>query len=160
MSRITFFHLSILGFLAACFFLQGTEARSCPQDWINFERYCYSLKKIARNWNDAEADCQTYGEKSHLASILSEEENKRVAAVIAGGNDPGYRIWIGLFRKKKGGKNVQLRWSDTANFDYAAWGEGQPDKSGYCVEIFGEDYDMWNDTDCDDENYYLCKIPL
>ncbi|XP_033018413.1 LOW QUALITY PROTEIN: snaclec 1-like [Lacerta agilis] len=113
--------------------LAGTEADSCPPDWINFQSHCYSLKKIARNWNAAEADCQTHGSESHLASIRSEKENA-FGSFIAGENDPGFPVWIGLFSFKGGGRSY-VRWTDNTNVDYTAWADGDPGKRGYCVEI-------------------------
>ncbi|XP_077791750.1 regenerating islet-derived protein 4-like [Podarcis muralis] len=163
MGRTTFFHLSISGFLIACSFLQGTEAISCPQDWINFQRHCYSYRQIARNWNDAEMDCQTFGQKSHLASILSKEEHKLLASAIKGAYEIKGPIWIGLFRKKEAGKNIQWRWTDSAVVSYVHWGSGQPSNSKndkHCVEMNGADLMDWNDTQCDTENYYICKFQL
>nr|XP_034982679.1 C-type lectin PAL-like [Zootoca vivipara] len=163
MGRITFFHLSIWGFLVSCFVLQGTEAYSCPPDWINIQRHCYSLKKVPRKWNDAETDCQTYGTKSPLASILSEGEHRRLAAAITAGNDLSVNIWIGLFRMKKGGKIKHWRWTDNAVVGYMPWGPGQPSNcrnEQYCVELYGVDFMDLNDNNCDTENFYICKMPL
>uniref|UniRef100_UPI00109F6A6B C-type lectin BpLec-like n=1 Tax=Podarcis muralis TaxID=64176 RepID=UPI00109F6A6B len=142
MGRTTFFHLSIWGFLIACSFLQGTEALSCPQDWINFQWNCYSYRQTARSWNDAEADCQMFGQKSHLASILSEEEHRRIASAITGAYEIKGPVWIGLFRKKKARKNIQWEWTDNAVFGYMNWGPGQPSNSKndeHCVEMYGEE---------------------
>ncbi|XP_053260666.1 C-type lectin BpLec-like [Podarcis raffonei] len=163
MGHVTFFHLSISGFLIACSFLQGAEAYSCPQDWINFQRHCYSYRQTARNWYDAEADCQTYGEKSHLASILSEEEHRRLASAITGAYEIKGPIWIGLFRKKRGGKVKHWKWTDNAVFSYMHWGSGQPSNcknNQHCVEMLGADLMDWNDNHCDTENYYICKLLL
>uniref|UniRef100_A0A670JBM4 Uncharacterized protein n=1 Tax=Podarcis muralis TaxID=64176 RepID=A0A670JBM4_PODMU len=50
------------------------------------------------------ADCQMFGQKSHLASILSEEEHRRIASAITGAYEIKGPVWIGLFRKKKARK--------------------------------------------------------
>ncbi|CAI5786628.1 Hypothetical predicted protein [Podarcis lilfordi] len=163
MGRITFFHLSIWGFLIACSFPQGTEASGCPQNWFRFQGHCYLLRKVKRNWNDAEADCQRFGTDSHLASILNWEEHRYIASAIRQGKDPGFHIWIGLFRVKRGGRITVWKWTDSAVVGYMPWGPGQPSYSHrqeFCIELYGAEYMFWDDNSCEAENYYICKIPV
>ncbi|XP_070803946.1 C-type lectin lectoxin-Thr1-like [Pituophis catenifer annectens] len=155
------FCVSFLGFLVASFFIQGLEASTCPKHWYMFEDFCYALFKEKLTWNEAEADCNTYGKNGHLASILSEREMAFLSSALRTNFEKTYRIWIGLY-KIRGGK-TRFRWSDHAKTQEIFWAHGQPSnckKKQNCVELYTNDYKSWNDQFCEIEQPYLCKTPL
>ena len=73
---------------------QKKVAPICQQDWLRpggwkpFNGHCYLLVKNAKNWNNAEKDCNSKG--GHLASIHSAAENNFVSSLA-----PSNNLWIG-----------------------------------------------------------------
>uniref|UniRef100_A0A670JEX7 C-type lectin domain-containing protein n=1 Tax=Podarcis muralis TaxID=64176 RepID=A0A670JEX7_PODMU len=109
MNKLLFLLLLLL--LLLLLFNKCTEAISCPQDWINFQRHCYSLKKFARNWYDAEVACQAFGENGHLASIHDEDDMKALSQHLSQNLKTEQHIWIGLYDPNTGSEHVSLaRW--------------------------------------------------
>ncbi|XP_063164853.1 C-type mannose receptor 2-like [Candoia aspera] len=141
MGFISSFHLPLLGFLAASFFIQGLEAQDCPKNWFKFERHCYGFYKTQLSWNDAETDCHSYGKDGHLASILSEQEMKSISSALLTNHEVLYKVWVGMYAQK-GGKSKRMRWTDNSVVDYIPWAPRQPSNcygKQHCVELFAQE---------------------
>ncbi|TKC44044.1 hypothetical protein EI555_015930, partial [Monodon monoceros] len=67
-----------------------------------------------KNWSDAELECQSYGNGTHLASILNLKEANTIATYI-GGCQRNKPVWICLHDLQKG---QQWTWLDGATYIY------------------------------------------
>ncbi|XP_070803943.1 C-type lectin lectoxin-Thr1-like [Pituophis catenifer annectens] len=155
------FRVPFLGFLVASFFIQGLEAVSCPLNWFLYEQHCYGFFENKLSWNDAETECSSHGKHAHLASILSEREMNSIASAILTNYGEAYRTWIGMY-KVRGGK-IRMRWVDASVADYMPWAQNQPSncqERQNCVELYSNDYKVWNDQFCEMKLAYLCKMAV
>ncbi|XP_038062167.1 C-type mannose receptor 2-like [Patiria miniata] len=79
---------------------QVPRKMQCEPPWLAFKGSCYLLVTETKNYTDAEKHCQSYskqGRPSHLASILSQEENDFVGQYVLSvlPDYPGINTWIG-----------------------------------------------------------------
>lgn len=93
------------------------SCQACPAGmYAPSKSFSYELKALT--WADAEAACVRGG--GHLASIESEEENRRVLNLVTAFHD----YWIGYHFYESAGA---WGWSDgTPGGGYSAWGEANP----------------------------------
>eukprot|EP01083_Nonionella_stella_P290288 987783_1 len=119
----------------------------------------------SQTWEDAEALCLSEY-NTHLASIHSEEGNKKIEYICKNGNNGiGNLCWIGL--KNVGNVNTDgiFEWSDGTNVDYSNWAVSnrnipQPDFNGDCVLMTMNHDGAWNDRRCSLPVYkYICNAP-
>uniref|UniRef100_A0A8C5JUT6 Regenerating islet-derived family, member 4 n=1 Tax=Jaculus jaculus TaxID=51337 RepID=A0A8C5JUT6_JACJA len=80
---------------------------SCPSGWFHHKSHCYGYFRKLRSWSDAELECQSYGEGSHLASVLSQKEVSVISEYISG-YQRSQPVWIGLHDPHK-----FLTWNET-----------------------------------------------
>ena len=106
----------------------------------------------AKNWRDAEAECQKEG--GRLPVVTSEQENLAVKSV-ADGKDS----WLGG-RKELG----QWTWSNQVAWGYTSWAHdgGPPEfpdkvKEGECVNSHGV---AWYNDPCTKEHTFICQRVL
>ncbi|XP_055685615.1 uncharacterized protein LOC129791455 isoform X2 [Lutzomyia longipalpis] len=158
----------------------------CAFGWIAYQQFCISvIEGKPLSWAAAESECNHLG--GHLVSIKSEQEQKIIDKLII--NSPSYSdhlaYWIGASDKNFEG---DFHWSDAFPFSYTNWFPGwskykeynrQPNDDGLssqdCVEIRrlfrlppGNQPNqaplvnsfMWNDRDCEAENYFVCERPM
>eukprot|EP01084_Bolivina_argentea_P147636 258273_1 len=124
------------------------------------------LDGTSETWEDAEALCLSKY-NTHLASIHSEEDNKKIEYICKHGNDGiGNFCWIGLKNIGEVRTNGEFEWSDGSNFDYSNWVVGTEDKefpnfSGDCVLMtMKHEGAPWNDRKCDfGVEKYICNAP-
>ena len=109
---------------------EGTYHIQTSSNW-------YSIHKVAKQQNEARADCQSRG--GDLASILSEKEN----ALLDGQFDDSIHehFWIGLTTSKTG---VASTWLDGQKVDYSQYSAIDPDG---CV--ISKSTVTWTDHGCD-----------
>ncbi|XP_026581859.1 regenerating islet-derived protein 4-like, partial [Pseudonaja textilis] len=81
----------------------GLEAVSCPNRWFLFEQNCYGFFETKLSWNDAETECTSFGNKAHLASILTKREMDTISSSLLTNYAESFRVWIGMY-KIRGGK--------------------------------------------------------
>ena len=68
------------------------------------------------------------------------------------------QVWIGLNDRSSEGT---FRWSTGGYMSYSNWGSGQPDNDGSwfddenCVEL--NTSGRWNDLECSESHYFVCK---
>ena len=108
----------------------------------------YKLYEEEKTWSDAEEHCQ--GERGHLASVLTQEEQEEVK-VAAGGND----IWIGGSDQHQEGS---WRWTDGSQWNFTNWGDGAGNvgNSWNCVQLF-TDASSWFEYNCEHTIPFLCQ---
>ena len=103
-------------------------------------------------WSDAQSRCEQEG--SHLASVLSPEENQFLVdldtsegSVWLGGNDIATEgTWV---------------WTDGLAWNYQNWYPSNPSNHGsneHCAHIyFTKDDGLWNDIHCSHLSAFICK---
>ena len=99
--------------------------------------------KVPLSWDDAEKFCVARG--GHLASILSEREQKAVAALT----DP-MAVWLGARETQEG----TWTWRDGTQVDYQRWRNVYEDKLS-CTAIVGWE---WYQSNCYGAYYPLCAF--
>ncbi|XP_071802727.1 alpha-N-acetylgalactosamine-specific lectin-like [Asterias amurensis] len=152
---------SILVALLQSHFLIVSPCMSCISPWTSFGNHCYLLVTDAKTFDGAELYCQSLsrlGRPSHLASIMSQEENDFLVELATPMNGGAFRYtWLGYGRDLSTGSFVWIDGSPAGN--YTNWAPGEPNNSGEedCVEMF--DTSMWNDKSCTETRRFICKIP-
>ncbi|KAJ7313009.1 hypothetical protein JRQ81_004270 [Phrynocephalus forsythii] len=135
MALFTNFALCLLGIVFSNPFL-GVEADTCPRDWLQNQGNCYAFFNEPLTWEEAEAECQSYGRGTHLASILTKAEALLVARYISSYQPRPSTVWIGLHDVRQNGR---WRWADESAYNYKAWLPGEPnntDGDEYCAELW------------------------
>ncbi|XP_074840348.1 dromaiocalcin-1-like [Carettochelys insculpta] len=135
---------------------QGPRAKPCQKGWMHLLDGCYRYFCTERTWEDAENECKSKGEGTHLVSIHSAEENSMLACYVKQKKIDKH-VWIGL---SDTAQNNQWKWADASPNNYTAWDQGQPDspeKKEHCVALKYSDYEKWHDFPCGDKFPFLCK---
>uniref|UniRef100_A0A5F9CSF8 Regenerating family member 4 n=1 Tax=Oryctolagus cuniculus TaxID=9986 RepID=A0A5F9CSF8_RABIT len=104
---------------------------SCASGWFYNRASCYGYFRKLRSWSDAELECQSYGNGTHLVSILNAKEASVIAKYIRGfqRNQP---VWIGLRDLQK---NQEWQWIDGTTYVNGSWA-GQPQGGNkHCAEV-------------------------
>ncbi|XP_048207844.1 regenerating islet-derived protein 4 [Perognathus longimembris pacificus] len=127
---------------------------SCASGWFYFKSSCYGYFRKLRNWSDAELECQSYGNTSHLASVLSVQE-ARVAAKYIAGYQRTQPVWIGLHNPHE---KQQWQWTDGATYAYSAWTNRTASGGQQCAETGPRgNFLTWNPNLCSKRHHFLCK---
>ncbi|XP_057571303.1 regenerating islet-derived protein 4 [Hippopotamus amphibius kiboko] len=127
---------------------------SCAAGWFYHRSYCYGYFRKLRNWTDAELECQSYGNGTHLTSILNSKEANTIAKYI-GGYQKNKPVWIGLHDPQK---RHQWQWSDGSVYIYRTMSGRSVGKNKYCAEMNAKDaFLTWNSEDCNKRQHFLCK---
>jgi hypothetical protein len=66
---------------------------TCPAGWVEFESYCYQVRRNGTHWIGAENDCTTAG--GHLASIHSQAEYDFIHDLEPGTGGYAHLFWLG-----------------------------------------------------------------
>ncbi|XP_057259737.1 C-type lectin Cal-like [Pezoporus wallicus] len=141
--------------------VQGGVAASCPQNWRLFRGYCYGFFQEKLTWDEAEAECERYGPKGHLASIHSQGTSRVLAAYLESQSHATDHIWIGLHDEEH---SRQWKWTDDSVYDFKKWDVGQPnnmwDKEDCVVLYHLSGFKLWHDYPCDRKFSFLCQNQL
>ncbi|KAJ6651877.1 hypothetical protein lerEdw1_015982 [Lerista edwardsae] len=160
MALLTSSAFCLLGILICGSFL-GAEAATCARGWLRHHGNCYAYFDEQLTWHDAEIECQSYGPRVHLASVLTMAETLLVAKHISTYQKVLSNVWIGLQDVDQTGK---WRWADASTYNYRAWNKNEPNNYGgveHCVELrYSTDFKKWNDISCQYRNAYICKHEL
>uniref|UniRef100_A0A3Q0RAM9 C-type lectin domain-containing protein n=1 Tax=Amphilophus citrinellus TaxID=61819 RepID=A0A3Q0RAM9_AMPCI len=116
------------------------------QGWVYFGGSFYYISPFKKSWSDSREDCLQRG--ADLVIISSREEQNFIRQFR------GY-IWIGLTDTEEEGT---WKWVDGTVF----WETGEPNTFGGTDEDCGEikpreEENNWNDTHCENENYWICE---
>ena len=151
----------LVALLQSHFLIVSPACLSCRSPWTSFGNHCYLLVTDTKTFNEAEQYCQSLsrlGRPSHLASIMSQEENDFLVdlATTMDGAVSRY-TWLGYRRDLSTGSFVWIDGSPAGS--YTNWAPGEPNNSGKedCVEMY--DTSMWNDKNCIQLRRFICKRP-
>ncbi|XP_010641847.1 regenerating islet-derived protein 4 [Fukomys damarensis] len=126
---------------------------SCAAGWFYFKSSCYGYFRKLRNWGDAEFECQSYGNGTHLASVLSQKEASVISKYI-NGYQRCQPVWIGLHNSK----DQQWQWLDGATYLYRSWSGRSSGENEHCGEMsYEKNFLAWNKNDCNKSQHFLCK---
>ncbi|XP_062839497.1 regenerating islet-derived protein 4-like [Anolis carolinensis] len=140
------------------FFLQGTEAASCPKDWKIYQDVCYGVIQTYETWSEAEVDCQSRGLGGHLASILRESEAAMISGMLRHSYPNVKELWVGLQDPRQTGR---WQWSDSNPFNFKAWSQCSVGIKGHCAYISRRTgFKEFEKSSCHMSRAYLCKSTM
>ncbi|XP_060635660.2 snaclec GPIB-binding protein subunit beta-like [Anolis sagrei] len=129
----------------------------CPLKWVRHGSSCYRFVDCPKTHREAEEECQSYGENSHLVSIHADTEEVFLMESIVpeGQND---NIWIG-------GSNINncqdFHWSDNSPMNYYSWGAASPsncDGTKACIQMSKDTrFKTWVAEPCDTAKNFICE---
>ncbi|KAM6092880.1 dromaiocalcin-1-like [Theristicus caerulescens] len=162
MGPAAFLGLCLLGCLALHPSLRGVRANKCPQGWLDFGGHCYGYFGQELTWRKAEARCRATGAGGHLASLLTPEEHRALAAFIAQHQrrqeeeeEEEENVWIGLCRRSRA-----WTWADGSPVGYSAWERGEPPAGQRCAALEeSSGFLSWEDDACSERKPFVCKHP-
>ncbi|KAL4224239.1 C-type lectin domain 10 member [Mactra antiquata] len=146
---------SIAVFTSLC--VAGILGATCPDGFEGHQGSCYFFSHGKATWMDAYESCtDLFGAK--LAEVTSDAENAYISqrTVTLGGSN----YWIGLTDPFVEGSffwmsNTQPLTGPT----YWAPDEPDVDPTDNCVRYSHSHHNLWSDTSCTDEAYYICEMP-
>ncbi|XP_058516894.1 regenerating islet-derived protein 4 [Ochotona princeps] len=144
--------LLLLSWVASTEVLGGIS--NCAAGWFYHGSSCYGYFRKSRSWSDAELDCQSYGNGTHLASILNEKEFRIIAKYIRGyqRNQP---VWIGLRDLQK---KQYWQWIDGATYTNRLRSSPSVDGNKHCAQLSHTDnFLTWSSNECNLRQHFLCK---
>ncbi|OWF40661.1 collectin-12-like [Mizuhopecten yessoensis] len=141
--------------------LCAVAAASCPfndeEEWKEFQVSCYYFSEVKYDRDTARNFCLQQRNWSHLADILTPEENAWIHERLNGHNYPE-NYYIGATDLEVEGV---FRWDNTGDtFGYSNWEDGEPNQwrgdPENCVEMKTRSGE-WNDVPCDLPKRFICK---
>ena len=120
-----------------------------PQDAVEFNGHYYQLYNEPKNWDNAEAYCETQG--GHLVTITSKEEQSFITSLLDSASKNCY--WTGAIKSDK-----KWTWVTGEEFTYTNWAQNEPNAENGIenyIHIFGKKWTGgsgikyvgdWNDT--------------
>ncbi|XP_033632809.1 echinoidin-like [Asterias rubens] len=160
-SVITF---SILVALLQSHFLIVSPCMSCISPWTSFGNHCYLIVADKKTFNEAEQYCQSlsrHGRPSHLASIMSQEENDFLVLLIRSTfNQVDTKSWFGYHNDRFNASSTWQFIDGNLFMGYTNWRSDSPSGDGYCAELVQTaTTGFWNDLPCTENNKNsVCKI--
>ncbi|KAJ8026239.1 Contactin-associated protein 1 [Holothuria leucospilota] len=131
----------------------------CDSGWTHKGNGCYRAVEESRNWFDALDYCRNLRGDADLVSILDSTE-KISAFAMSRRTHTENAYWIGLHDLNSEGT---WEWSDGSAYSYTAWTTGEPNNSNNnenCAVLTWSSDGTWNDANCDNTYYFICKYPL
>lgn len=146
--------LLLLSWVAGPEVLSDILRPSCAPGWFYYRSHCYGYFRKLRNWSHAELECQSYGNGSHLASVLNQKEASVISKYITG-YQRNLPVWIGLHDPQK----KQLwQWTDGSTNLYRRWNPRTKSEARHCAEMNPKDkFLTWNKNGCANRQHFLCK---
>ncbi|XP_043921443.1 macrophage mannose receptor 1-like [Protopterus annectens] len=133
--------------------IETEDETRCPEGWVPFAGYCYSIKRDQKMWSEALVSCRK--EEADLASVHNIEEYSFIISRL--GYLPTDTLWIGLNDQEH---QMFFKWSDTTPVTFTKWKRGEPsywqNRVEDCVHIEGKD-GYWSDDTCENKYGYICK---
>ncbi|XP_043921441.1 macrophage mannose receptor 1-like [Protopterus annectens] len=131
----------------------STEHIKCPDHWVPYAGYCYTIKREEKMWKEALSACRK--EDADLTSIHNIEQHSFILSQL--GYLPTDILWIGLNDQKH---PMLFEWSDGTPVTFTKWKLGEPshlkNRHEDCVLIEGQDA-HWADHMCENRHGYICK---
>ncbi|KAM9786867.1 secretory phospholipase A2 receptor-like isoform 2-T2 [Syngnathus typhle] len=122
------------------------ETSYCDTGDFLYKGSCYHFEGVMRTWEGAETFCGIW--KGHLASVLSSDEGKFLAA-----HAPyvgGFQSWVGL-KKNEG----NFEWSDATPTGKIEWVPDRPAGRGDCASL--SQTGQLEDRPCTNARPFICK---
>ncbi|XP_069755541.1 polycystin-1-like protein 2 [Narcine bancroftii] len=135
------------------------DASPCLESQLVFQRSCYEIIRLSRDFQGAEKWCERGG--GHLAFILDQETQEFFQDQLE--VEKGW--WIGLAPWKQNLTQDEitsegtLAWLDGTNVMYDHWApEHQPSPSAACAYVLKSSSYHWMSTDnCSQELHFICE---
>nr|XP_046251054.1 phosphatidylinositol phosphatase PTPRQ isoform X3 [Scatophagus argus] len=86
----------------------GMGTARCPPDWLANGRSCYTVKRTALTWSDAQDSCRALVAGSHLADLKTLEDLLFISSQLLSHNNL-LLLWTGLSDQQEEGQPL---WSD------------------------------------------------
>ncbi|XP_059581458.1 struthiocalcin-2-like [Alligator mississippiensis] len=161
MGPVAYTSLCLLGCLMLGPSLARAQGAGCPAGWTPHNGNCYGYFPRRMAWRQAEGQCQSFGAKSHLASIHSPEEQRVIADLIARAHGYDDEVWIGLHIA---GRSDNWVWVDGSPTVHEAWHKYRRHysrKGENCAALEDDSgYMTWDKDSCYDRNAFVCKLTL
>ncbi|XP_059149107.1 macrophage mannose receptor 1-like [Physella acuta] len=129
---------------------------ACPdRNWQLNGAYCYYFeKRLPKTWPGANYACRMLG--AVLLTIHTDDEARYLTGLVTSSH---LDSWIGLNR----GEGHGFAWADSSPLEYLFWDMNEPSDPEAamhqdCVKMSRQN-GMWSDTNCFDNNAYICKMP-
>ncbi|XP_052067307.1 C-type mannose receptor 2-like [Mytilus californianus] len=125
----------------------------CPNDWMNFDDWCYKEFSERRTWFKARDYCRSIG--TDLVSIHNEKETNFLINSFT-----QTFLWTGLSNLENNGKYM---WSDGTSLDYTHWRPLEPNNlnnNENCVHLYHSNSRKWNDNNCFMSLRFICKLQI
>lgn len=137
--------------------IQVNESRDCnihcPEDWVNFNDFCYRVIPALTNWTEARKTCMNIN--SDLASIASQTEGAFIVANLTYKSVRRTRFWLGLKNDTS-----TFVWSDSSEVTYISTRVNSDFNSTppYCGSILSSIQGVWEMLSCSKTKAYaICK---
>lgn len=134
----------------------------------NVASVCFYVSSVKADWWAARRSCQAMTShqagggvcRGDLASVLNSAENQFIMTLMnhLGVNE---HAWLGYNDQWREG---HYEWSDGRQSGWTRFYTGEPNNGGSvvglsenCIEIMNMLFGYWNDRDCSDRKYYVCK---
>ncbi|XP_060100471.1 C-type lectin BpLec-like [Heteronotia binoei] len=137
---------------------------SCHPGAVYIRGYCYEFFSNSLSWDAAEDACQKLGPGSHLASISSSWEERRISTYIRSHSNANC-VWIGFYAVPHY-NTMEWKWSDQSRYIFGAplWDKRKPStsiSSLECVALCNVRYPSysarWYQQNCETPYPYVCK---
>ncbi|XP_022098537.1 alpha-N-acetylgalactosamine-specific lectin-like [Acanthaster planci] len=160
---MTFLSIAFAVFLVGFASVSGAGCKpncpKCPPLWTFYNGHCYRFSGAAKNFNEAEKDCQGYVQlgQGHLVSITSAGEEELMYMVLESAlGTVSKDIWTGMTDQAREGTFI---WTDGTEISYTNWATNQPSRSGSSTDcVCMRSGSGWNDVSCTTRMPYICKM--
>ncbi|XP_059210475.1 ladderlectin-like [Centropristis striata] len=122
------------------------RSTSCPGRWRLINGRCFLYVPGARNWAQAERNCQSMG--ANLASVHRADEYHGIQRMIRDVTHGYPQPWIGGYDAAV--ERFWL-WSDGTPFRFSYWCRGEPNNyraQQHCIHINYRGGKCWDDRSC------------
>lgn len=129
------------------------DATDCPCAITWFADHAYLFCESRERWRDARDACAGVGYA--LVTVGSSDENAWLHETSALLSDREW--WTGLNDRDDEGT---FTWVSGEAVSYTNWSSGEPNDYGRgedCAPLHSAGGEQWNDTDCDDDNRFVCE---
>ncbi|XP_077463564.1 C-type mannose receptor 2-like [Stigmatopora argus] len=155
--RVLLLLCGISGLFSAVLCVATVPVPCCPPGWVRWRDTCYIFQDTEVNYTQAVEACNNLT-GAYLAPIHDSVEDALARQLIFNSLGSMGQTWIGRHDGLTEGDFVLI---DGEKSKFENFQTGQPDdflSAEDCVEI--NQFGLWNDDGCGDNNYYLCAKDL
>ncbi|XP_013416323.1 perlucin-like [Lingula anatina] len=127
----------------------------CQAPFVQLGSSCYLFSYMKKSWSDAQAYCRSMS--SHLATITSWSEDKKIIIYVQNNFPDYFTWWIGGNDMASEGNWVWVE--NNRRVSYSNWGPREPNNEDNedCMEIFHDKKPEWNDHLCHLAHQFICE---